>query len=128
MSGRKRKSSTRSTTRSKSKRRRKSTTSTKDVVEIDFRKHVGILGGLRLEKPNNAHMHIKKVRHFVEQRQHADFFEILPKILSPRFLYYSRIFHKNYNGLILFLWQYCLLGEWFKHNLTHVISKPYNYT
>ena len=69
MSGRKRKSSSKSTS-SKSKRRRKNTkkssTNDDDVVEIDFRKHVGLLGGLRLEKPNDAHSHIKKVRHFVD--------------------------------------------------------------
>ncbi len=121
MSGRKRKISSKSTS-SKTKRRRKhrKKSSTEDFV--DFRQHVGLLGGLRLDKPNDAHVHIKKVRHFVEQRQHADFFEVLPQILSPRFLYYSRIFHKNYDGLILFLWQYCLLGRWIYHILIHVMT------
>ena len=124
MSGRKRKSSSKSAT-TKSKRRRKSTkrSSTKEAVDIDFRKHVGLLGGLRIEKANDAHSHIKKVQHFVEQRQHTDFFEILPQILSPRFLYYSRIFHKSYDGLILFLWRYCLLGEC----IIHIMTKPNNY-
>jgi len=127
MSGRKRKISSKSTS-SKTKRRRKhrKKSLTEDFVDIDFRQHVGLLGGLRLDKPNDAHVHIKKVRHFVEQRQHADLFEILPQILSPRFLYYSRIFHKSYDGLILFLWQYCLLGGCIYHILIHVMTNLNN--
>jgi len=82
-----------------------------EVEEIDLRKHVGLLGRFRLEKKGNARHHIRKVRHFVEHRRHADFFDVLQQILKPKFLLYSKITYKNYGDLILFLWQYCLLGK-----------------
>ena len=93
------------------KRVKKFKKSAKTVEAFDFRRHVSLLGRLHIERPTNAKQHIKKVRQFVEQRNHSDFLEVVGEVLTPKYLYYSQIDSKEYDGLILFLWRYCLLGK-----------------